>query len=498
MPLPQSVYDALIALEKKGSMENLCLAQEYGEKKSVVDMARINMMTAVNLVAPTETLQDIISRARDNAADKVKFNKVMDEFYNIYSHWRNKAPEACVGFHFKNFLPGNAEVTEILGAGAHGVVILINLDGKEFAVKFTRGHYEAVYYEMYAQVMFVAAGLAPAVHDLKSFIVNDDDDIVLGVITMDTVEYTLLQLMCAAKDDKTRVVELVGHVTNLLGSLREAGMTHGDFHYQNIGFVKAQNPDTGDEEVKPLLIDFGWSDWTGCSTAFDVETMLATMRRKKYPHTIEFALGFQKMYDDDPTIPAHTIDTVWTNVIDYITNYRTDRDLHAEMDEGAQRFHWAMKDNADEEMQQRQGVSGAQNAQADDATQNAQADDDDDDDDDGLEYNPDTGRFRKKCPPGYHRNPKTGRFRKDCPEGYRRNAKTGMCRKKCGSGYQRSKKSRRCVKKCEPGFSRNTLSGMCRKKCGSGYKRSKKTGRCLKKCGPGQVRNETTQRCKRK
>jgi len=77
-----------------------------------------------------------------------------------------------------------------------------------------------------------------------------------------------------------------------------------------------------------------------------------------------------------------------------------------------------------------------------------------------MELNPETNRYRKKCPPTHERN------------------EHGICIRKCRPDEDRVASTGRCAKKCKPGYEKND------------------DGRCVKSCIPPRVKHPITKRCR--
>jgi len=515
MPLRPSLYKKLKGLET-ASLDPFCKFEEYeGKETSNKGTDMINLMKTVALLADDEGGAQIAEESRRVLKyTPGEFNKVVHMFFEYYSRLFTKkmtTAEIVTALAGKYLEPGDV-FKKILGAGKYGVVIMVERGGVDVAVKFARGKFLRLFSEVYAQMQFAKAGMGPSVHLIQAYAAPGKNQVLL-VFSMDTVDYTLHQLLCAAGDNQERVDELVQHVVNLLKMLHQNRMTHGDFHFKNIAFVVGK-----DKRVQPRLIDFGFSDWTGSNLATDVEYILSTLRAFEYPYTLKFASAIKKMYEEDPSIPSHVLNTDMEHNAEFHKKYRVNQVRNITSDKIAMQFIINMKRHVDAQQRAHREAEYETEGRAEEK-------------DDGGAGEVESvaeqalvpvpaPRSRSPSPvpapvphprspspvpapvpvPVPRQQPKPKKRQQLHRDDFAMslNTATGKYRKKCAKGYSRNRVTGRCRKKCGKGFSRSRSSGRCRKSCGEGYTRSKQNGRCLKKCGPGYSRNKETQRCRKR
>lgn len=123
-----------------------------------------------------------------NMANVMETNELTHE--NMYSRTVISA---------KKFLKRSDKLLSILGVGGYGVVFLVQKrNGTRVAVKMARGERDSLEREMHAHEKFAEAGLAPRLHEGKLVNKHEKSELWLSVMYMDTIEYTLHQLLCSS------------------------------------------------------------------------------------------------------------------------------------------------------------------------------------------------------------------------------------------------------------------------------------------------------------
>lgn len=154
------------------------------------------------------------------------------------------------------------QVVKKLGSGLEGIVyVVVNSKGKNYAVKFQlvtpgKARWMTVENEVNLQNFFANLNLAPRVIGFNSVQLHDPGKTEVKIIVMETIDFTLDDLLCNPNAfPPTWVNHVAEQVKQLLLMLHKYGITHGDMHSGNIGFV--YDPDT--KQLKLRLIDFGQS-----------------------------------------------------------------------------------------------------------------------------------------------------------------------------------------------------------------------------------------------
>lgn len=164
------------------------------------------------------------------------------------------------------------QVVKKLGEGSVGMVyVVVNSKGENYALKIqvvTPGQprFMSVEDEVKLQNFFANLNLAPRVVGLTTVQLQDPLKTQIKIIVMETIDFTLDDLVCNPNAFPASWVNAVAEeVKQLLLVLHKYGITHGDMHSGNIGFV--YDPDT--KQLKLRLIDFGQSSNKGNNARVD-------------------------------------------------------------------------------------------------------------------------------------------------------------------------------------------------------------------------------------
>lgn len=173
------------------------------------------------------------------------------------------------------------KVVRIIGAGINGLVLEVEDGNGRSAMKLGRTDMRG---EMYAQKRFYEVGLAPDVTGVGMF---EWSGARYMYIMMELVDYTLYELLCA---EIIPPRELAKSIVSLLKRMWEQGLTHGDMHPFNIGFRRREDP----ARLEPVLMDFGWADWTRHRPDLDPDQFMRVLVSHKYPHSTVFRKHMQE------------------------------------------------------------------------------------------------------------------------------------------------------------------------------------------------------------
>ena len=193
------------------------------------------------------------------------------------------------------------DVKRILGAGVNGLVLEIEEHGKRMAMKLMRPAEDGDDWgkrEIYAQKKFHAVGLGPDVADGGMLTWGGREYL---FIIMEMVDHTLYDLLCAGIIPPR---ELASSVVSVLLRMEAARVTHGDMHPFNIGFRARGGM------LEPVLIDFGWSDWTHARSDLDIDQFIGVLESHMYPHWGEFRDVIQGSFNDHTFHPETYEDRV--------------------------------------------------------------------------------------------------------------------------------------------------------------------------------------------
>jgi tRNA A-37 threonylcarbamoyl transferase component Bud32 len=177
-----------------------------------------------------------------------------------------------------------------LGQGAFGAVFLVEKDGQKAAVKIgiadPDGEFVTIDDEVKMQEKFHSKGLAPAV--LCHSVLHMYGHTVHSIL-MDTVDFTLNNLLCKVGIEPRKLRPVVVALMGAMLKMREEGFTHGDMHSQNIGFKKQPNG-----TYKLQFIDFGQSSIHTHDPVVDVEQLVSELFEiEKAPQAPYFAKMLQ-------------------------------------------------------------------------------------------------------------------------------------------------------------------------------------------------------------
>ena len=195
------------------------------------------------------------------------------------------------------------KVVRIIGAGINGLVLEVEDGNGRAAMKLGRTSMRG---EMYAQKRFYQVGLAP---DVTGVGLLEWNGARYMYIMMELVDYTLYELLCA---EIIPPGELAKSIVSLLNRMREQGLTHGDMHPFNIGFRRREDP----ARLEPVLMDFGWADWTRHRHDLDPDQLMRVLVSHKYPHSAVFRKHMQEYLD----MQKYLGETYTINEAAYTTN----------------------------------------------------------------------------------------------------------------------------------------------------------------------------------
>lgn len=154
------------------------------------------------------------------------------------------------------------QVVKKLGKGSVGMVyVVVNSTGQNFALKVqivTPGQrrFMSVEDEVKLQMFFANLNLAPRIIGITSVQLLDPKRTQVQIILMEPVDFTLDDLLCHPNTFDNKWVPVIAEqLKHLFLALHKYGITHGDLHSGNIGFVYKRDT----KELKLQLIDFGQS-----------------------------------------------------------------------------------------------------------------------------------------------------------------------------------------------------------------------------------------------
>lgn len=177
------------------------------------------------------------------------------------------------------------KVVQYLGAGVSGMVFLMQDPQNHYrAVKFVK---KDIVREVCAQMDFHRHGLAVKVYGVEKMIIAGHSS---TMVIMDPVSFTLKDALGMAGMSVRRVTSLAGQVVDILGRMRDAHITHGDMHPENIAFIPTPSHPT---TYKMVLIDFGRSSTGGANTEVDVAQfvrVLVDLMSYKHAHIFVHAI----------------------------------------------------------------------------------------------------------------------------------------------------------------------------------------------------------------
>ena len=151
-------------------------------------------------------------------------------------------------------LPNGWKLTRVLGKGLSGYVFAsIGPNGQRGAFKVTKDEtYNSIVSEMEMGNKFNEIGLSPEIKSYCRF-TPPGSNVKLHILHMGRIDSTVDQYL-SKKRSKEEINILVDKIFETISTIAEAGLTHGDLHSDNIGFIQ-DNEGIG----KISLIDFGLS-----------------------------------------------------------------------------------------------------------------------------------------------------------------------------------------------------------------------------------------------
>lgn len=182
------------------------------------------------------------------------------------------------GDKVKTCLSGGFELKKYIGSGENGSVYLIckskaDEDENCRIIKIQQIHNERfIQNEIDMQKAFYARKLAPKIHNTCRFNKGKTKYI---IIEMDPIVGTLESLLHKeSNDDFLR--SIMAWIINVMEKLCDNKLTHGDFHWRNIGYNVRP-----DGELDPVLIDFSWSSSKTCYPRLELIQLLRTISLSK-------------------------------------------------------------------------------------------------------------------------------------------------------------------------------------------------------------------------
>lgn len=287
-------------------------------------------------------------------------------------------PESyCKTVHSMLALGGDVEVLGFFGSGVNSVVVRARRNGQTVAIKLVKAGLADTRYEALFQDAFHSKGIAPPVMTVVKL--NGCNN--LFAIVMGTIHETLHQRLCRVGDDQSAIQQVADELVGLMETARDAGLTHGDMHTDNVVFMEGPGGST-----VMGLIDFSFS--SAISVPFvDAEQMLRIMFsiQPTYKYGGIFARSMQKFLDDSGIDYSLTGSAgSWESVGDEYYGW-LDKNYTLNM----KRVDHRLPDGTYKYTPTFSGMCGC-----------------------GKELNSATGKCRKKCGPGKFRDDNTGRCRK--------------------------------------------------------------------------------------
>ena len=177
------------------------------------------------------------------------------------------------------------KITRYLGKGAYGQVFGARSSSKTGALKIQ--HYRnksSLNKEIKSQKQFFKMGLSPEIH---SYCTIDRGGHRISFLNMGRID-TTLEHWLEEKRPNEMLDLLVERLFQILDVMRKKGVTHGDFHAGNIGFVFKREGAPG----KIQLLDHGWSSTKGAMTGIELVQLMRTLHNYYMPQAIKSNLSF--------------------------------------------------------------------------------------------------------------------------------------------------------------------------------------------------------------
>lgn len=208
--------------------------------------------------------------------------KRMEDFIAMLSlkkkrvYFKKQCPRATNCDIISGILPAKCmrgwRITRYLGKGSYGYVFGARSDtgSKKGALKIQPYDRKSLLTkEIRSHRLFAKLGLTPELHFYCTLETGGHRVSFLSMGRIDTtLEYWLEE-----RRSKKMLDLLVERLFKILDIMRKKGVTHGDFHPGNIGFVFKREGAPG----KIQLLDHGWSSTRGAMTEIEVVQLMRTL-----------------------------------------------------------------------------------------------------------------------------------------------------------------------------------------------------------------------------
>ena len=165
-------------------------------------------------------------------------------------------------------IPQGWTITRMLGNGAYGVALgTRGPGGKAGAVKLLKENdLDDLDREIEMGQEFHNVGLSPKSEKISSFEVDGE---MYHAIHMDRLDGVLMSVL-VANPPRHQIERIVKKVLDAVERMEQSNLSHGDFHWGNIGFIHER-----DEEVGKLqVIDHGYSSKGVPTPELDISQLL--------------------------------------------------------------------------------------------------------------------------------------------------------------------------------------------------------------------------------
>lgn len=170
-------------------------------------------------------------------------------------------------------------ITKFLGEGSVGYVFgcRCKTSSKTGALKIQKiGRNDHPANEIKLHKKFSKLGLSPDMHSHCTLVKNRRT---LSLLNMDRIDTTLTQWL-QKKRTKKVLNTLVDRIFHILAVMRRKGVTHGDLHSDNIGFVYKR---TTTEPGRIQFIDHSYATTKGAITELEIVQFMRTLHRDFSP-----------------------------------------------------------------------------------------------------------------------------------------------------------------------------------------------------------------------
>ncbi|CAM9702014.1 unnamed protein product [Ectocarpus sp. 6 AP-2014] len=194
-----------------------------------------------------------------------------------------ECPDASLCDILTKILPARCirswRITRFLGEGSVGYVFgcRCKISSKTGALKIQKvGRNDDTKQEIRLHKKFSKLGLSPDMHSNCTLVKNRRK---LSFLNMDRIDTTLTQWL-KKKHTKKLLNVLINRIFDILTVMRKKGVTHGDLHSDNIGFVFKR---TSEEPGRIQIIDHSYANTNGAMTELEIVQFMRTLHRDFSP-----------------------------------------------------------------------------------------------------------------------------------------------------------------------------------------------------------------------